>query len=222
MSTNRVIAFDIETIARPGVADLLPPIEPRANLKDPMKIEADIREKEEKRKAELGLNPATNMTVCFAWCDGDGNSGAPMIITPNNKKVEKGFLEDVWGILNRYNKFITFNGNNFDVPCLYTHSLINRVRPAVRLSTRKYPSIEDNHIDLRAVLNNGNQYASGKFDFWLKLILGEDAGKTEGVDGSQIQGLFELGKFEVIQDYAVNDAEQLWKLWEVVRDFYLV
>ena len=41
---NKIIAFDLETIANKSMVPFLPDVKPSRNLKDPKKIEADIKE----------------------------------------------------------------------------------------------------------------------------------------------------------------------------------
>jgi hypothetical protein len=53
----KACVFDIETIADPEMAKLLPPVKVAGNLKDPEKIKIDIEEKEKKRRNEMGLHP---------------------------------------------------------------------------------------------------------------------------------------------------------------------
>lgn len=216
---EKMIAFDLETIARPGIVNLLPPVEPKKNLTDPAKIKSDIIEKETKRLSELGASPQTNMICLFAWANDDGYGCFPL--ADETAESEKNLLFFIWEKLSEYEQFITFNGMQFDVPCLKLHSLIRRVRPSVNISTKKYDQ-NSNHIDLRNILTGGGTFAQGKFDFWLKLIFGDDKGKTDGIDGSMVQDLWDEGDFETIANYGMKDAVLTWELWKQVNEYYLI
>lgn len=51
--TQKIITFDLETIADKSIIPLLPPIEPDTRLKDPTKIKASIEKKEADRLAKI-------------------------------------------------------------------------------------------------------------------------------------------------------------------------
>lgn len=212
---QKAIAFDLETIANPDVLKILGPAEAKlGNLKDPEKIKAKMAEAEQKRLAEMGLNPHHNMIACVGWCDSE-NSGV-ITLADATLKAETELLQQLWELLNGYNYFITFNGLSFDVPVINLHSLYCRVRPAVNISTRKY--VVGNHFDIRMVLGNWDTYAPGKLDFYLKRILGH--GKKEGIDGSMVQHYWDVGLKDEIAEYAVQDAVDTWDLFQVVREYY--
>ena len=72
---GRFCVFDIETAALADVGAYLPPATPRANLKDPVKIEADIREKTAAQLARAALDPDLCRVVAAGWdCDGTAGS----------------------------------------------------------------------------------------------------------------------------------------------------
>lgn len=215
----KILAFDLETIADPEALSLLPGCEAPGNYKDPEKIRAYIAEKEAKRAQEFGLNPWTSQIAVFGWCDGE-ETGA---IRVDETDSYPAFLENVWSFLAGFDRFATFNGNEFDVPVLLAHSVIHRVFPKVILSRRKY-AVTDNHVDLRAVFSNWNQYAKGNLDLVCKRVLGVNSGKTEGVDGSQVQDLWDSGAEgrEKVADYCRRDAQRVMELYSVMHSLSMV
>jgi predicted PolB exonuclease-like 3'-5' exonuclease len=133
-----------------------------------------------------------------------------------NGKMERRLLVQAWEILHRYQNFITFNGIAFDVPVLNLHSLFRRVRPAVNISTKKYQI--GNHIDLRAILGNWDNFAPGNLDFYLRRCLGNS--KPQNMDGSMVQHYWDTDLKDEIVTYGVGDAEDTWELYQHVKQFY--
>jgi predicted PolB exonuclease-like 3'-5' exonuclease len=212
------IAFDLETIANQEALANLPPAEAKVgNLVDPKKIAAKQADAEKDRRSKAGLSPHTNRIAVFGWCDGS-NSGH-ILLDDETDKAERELIIKAWEILSSYEKFITFNGDNFDIPVLRLHSLFLKVRPAVRFDTRRY--VVGNHLDLRSVLTNWSPMAPGNFDFFCKLILGQEEGKAEQMDGSWVQDYWDVGMRKEIGEYGQRDAEQTWKLHQAVKEFYL-
>lgn len=139
-----------------------------------------------------------------------------MLLEETNKS-EKHLLEGAWDILAEGDHFVTFNGNTFDVPMLLMRSLVNRVRPAVQISTKKYTI--QNHTDVRAVLSNWDQYKPGKLDFYSRLLLGETP-KGE-FDGSQVQDMWDMELFKDIGKYCEGDCEATYRIYELLIQYYL-
>ena len=72
---ERFCVFDIETVALADAAAYIPPPKPRANLKDPAKIEADIAEKRAAVLEKAALDPDLCRVVAAAWdCYGQAES----------------------------------------------------------------------------------------------------------------------------------------------------
>jgi predicted PolB exonuclease-like 3'-5' exonuclease len=210
----KVVAFDIETIYNPDAVALLPEPTPNATLKDPEKIKADIEAKRQKQMAEMGLSANTCLVCCVATFDGkDMNS---LLLSDFESETE--FLEETWNILGKYNKFVTFNGLEFDVPCLKFRSMVKRVYPKTRFDEFRYRI--GNHIDVRMILGGWDRYAKGTQDFYCKLLLGKDEGKPGGMDGSQVQHYWDVGFHDEIQSYCEDDVAKLWRLYEKLIGFY--
>ena len=213
----KTICFDLETIADKSVIPLLPPVEADTRLKDPVKIKANIEKKEIDRIAKLGLDPTTARICCFGWFDSDSNKSYHYILEDETAEAEKKLLQKSWDILSTGQHFATFNGNGFDVPMLLMRSLINRVWPAVKISTKKYTIT--NHTDCRAVLGNWDNYAKGTLDFYSRLLLGKTP--KDGFDGSQVQDMWDMELFEDIGKYAEGDCEATFQIYELLTKYYL-
>lgn len=212
---KKVTTFDLETIADKSVIPLLPPVEPDSRLKDPIKIKASIEKKEADRISKLGLDPTTARICCFGWYD--ENESHHIMLEDETPQAEKKLLQQSWEVLAEGEHFVTFNGIGFDVPMLLMRSLINKVRPAVQISIKKYNIT--NHTDVKMVLANWDNYKTGKLDFYAKLLLGETP-KGE-FDGSDVQMMFEMGLYEDIGKYCEGDCVATYKIYELLTKYYL-
>lgn len=212
---HKIITFDTETIADRSVIPLLPPVKADSRLKDPKKIEDSVKTKEIERITKLGLDPATAMICCFGWCD--GKKSYHYILESETPEAEKKLLQKAWDILSTGDHFVTFNGIGFDVPMLLMRSLVNRSRPAVQISTAKYRIT--NHTDVRAILNNWNDYKAGTLDFYSRLLLGKTP--KEELDGSQIQDAWDLELYDDIGEYCQKDCEATYQIYELMQKYYL-
>ena len=212
---RKIITFDTETIADKSVIPLLPPVEADTRLKDPVKIKASIEKKEADRLAKLGLGPTTARICCFGWYDGEKLHH--IILEAETSQAEKALLQKAWDILALGDHFVTFNGIGFDVLMLLMRSLVNRVRPAVQISTKKYTI--QNHTDVRAVLGNWDNFAKGTLDFYSQLLLGQTP--KDIASGDMVQDMWEMELFEDIGKYCEGDCEATYRIYELLTQYYL-
>ena len=209
------VALDIETIADRSLMPMLPPVEAAGNLKDPEKIKADIEKKQEKQIVEMGLDPRWNLICCVGLYDGTSEPQA-IVLQDESEAGERALLEATWEALHRYELFVSFNGSEFDVPIINLHSLFRRVRPAVRISTRRYQI--DNHVDVRAVLSGWEKFAPGNLDFYLQRVLGRS--KPKQIGGSDVQHYWDVGMKDDIATYCMGDAKDTWDLYQAVKTYF--
>ena len=218
MADKKIITWDIETIADKSVIPFLPPVKPNGTLKDAIKIKADIEKKEIDRIAKLGLDPTTARICCFGWHYDFGKEKTHhLILKDESPEAEKALIQKIWDILSTGDHFVTFNGISFDVPMLLMRSLINRVRPAVQISTKKYTI--QNHTDVRAVLSNWDNFAKGSLDFYSRLLL--DRTPKGDFDGSDVQMMYEMEMFEDIGNYCEQDCRCTYEIFELLTQYYL-
>lgn len=208
---KKVCALDLETIANKAMIPLLPDVNAAKNLKDPKKIEADIATKKQAQINKMGLDPLFNMICCAGWCAADGSGS--IMLEEESATGEKELLLKMWDLLARYDYFVTFNGRQFDMRCIYLHGITHGIRPPVIIDHGRYN--RGNHCDLRLVLSGSNQYAPGKLDTYLKIFL--QTGKKEGIDGAMVQDYWDMGLYSDISEYCTNDGEQTYKLFRKVE-----
>lgn len=212
---GRVLAIDLETIADRELLKTLPPLEVKTgNIKDEEKIRAKQAEAEEKRIENMGLNKFENLICVFSWCDGEASGG--LLLGDESGEAERKLLLEAWEIMNGYSHFVTFNGNEFDVPILNLHSMFRKVRPSVNISTNKYRIT--NHTDLRSVFSGGDKFAPGNLDYFLRRCLGRS--KPEGMNGSMVQDSWDVGLTDDILKYGIKDAEDTFALYQYAREYF--
>jgi predicted PolB exonuclease-like 3'-5' exonuclease len=214
MSELRELGFDLETIGDKTIVPFLPAVEANKTYKDPFKIKEDIESKKLKQLEGLGLRPGTNIICCASFIDMQTDAVTSLVLTPDLD--EKKLLQDIWEIMHPYDRFISFNGNKFDVPVLRFHSMLHKVPMPVKLSTSKYH--RGNHIDLRNELNDGDEFAKGDFDFYCKRLGG--TGKTVMESGAEVQGYWDAGRIDEIVAYNQEDVKNLAFLYRRMKGYF--
>jgi len=197
---NRVVAFDLETIADKTMISIMPEVKASGTLKDPVKIAADIKQKTDMQIKTMGLSPMLNMICCAGWCDESG-AGA-ILLEEDSPAGEKALLEAFWEVLSKYDHFVTFNGRPFDLPTMLLHGITHGIRPSVNIDKGRYN--KGNHTDLRQILAGDDKFAPGKLDFFAKKFLGDQ--KTEGIDGAMVQDYWDMGLHDDITVYCQRDC----------------
>jgi len=121
---------------------------------------------------------------------------------------ERGILEDFSAFVGRHRPLlITYNGRTFDLPVLAFRSLHHGVPMPWYYQERgvRYRFSEEGHLDLCDMLADHGATRPVSLDALARLI--GLPGKV-GVDGSQIEGLYNAGQVEVIQNYCLADVAQ--------------
>lgn len=136
--------------------------------------------------------------------------------------TEKQILETFWEFFDQNDRFITFNGRQFDGPFLMIRSAIHQVRPKRDLIGRRYEFHPN--CDLREALNfNGTVY-SRQMRFNLDLAcktFGIESSKSESVDGRAVETMYRAGKYREIADYCLEDVRATAELYGKLRDTLL-
>ena len=129
---ERFCVFDIESAALAEAADYIVPPKPRANLKDPAKITADLADKTAALLERAALDPDLCRIVAVGWeCDGWTESAVC-----EDAAQERELLERFW-TQSRGVTLVGFNCLGFDLPVLLRRSLYLGVR-APMFSLNKY------------------------------------------------------------------------------------
>lgn len=211
---KRIVSYDIETIGRPDIsADVISSLCKIGNLTDPIKIE----KKQAEFKSKLGANPLFAMAICGGWYSSERDCGY-ISLEETSPEAEKKFLEEYWNKLSEFDVLVGFNSIGFDSRILLLRSAVHQVEIPFGLSRKKYDTT-GYHIDLYLILTDYASYGQGSLDFFLSMF-GLNC-KTEGINGSMVQGMWDDGKHAEIGEYCVQDCRQTLALFERAKGYFL-
>jgi len=227
------LVFDIETSAVPldsfdeSSQEYL--MRPANNLPTGEEREA----KREELTRMMNLWPFTAQVVCIAMINAETLRGQVIFIAddfesntcdvtgvdfmPVMDEVE--LLNQFWLVAMHYDKVVTFNGRQFDVPFLYLRSAQLDV-PITRKNWLGYRFATEPHCDLAEQLTfynvSGGSGAARRFnlDFYCR-IFGIDSPKSHGVTGMDVNQLMEEERYGEIAEYCLRDVFATVKLFDI-------
>jgi hypothetical protein len=139
----KALILDLETAPLPNAADYLDPVTPAKNLKDPIKIAADIEERERKQREDCGLDWNLNRIVCVGlW----GTDTEPTVLIARDETDERDILlDEVASHLSPMrHTLIGFCIRRFDVPTLLARARYLNVKlPWISLKRWDNPHVTD-------------------------------------------------------------------------------
>ncbi len=209
------LVFDIETTGKSF--EELDELEQDYLLNNLEKGEED----KEKAKSKTALYSIFGMVCAIGGYDVNNKSGIVLSLSTKEIKpekenfvyktftTEKELLEEFWKISQTYEQFVTYNGDNFDLPYLMIRSGINRVKMPFEI--KKWGS--DKFIDLQNKIKQNR-------NFTLEMLckaFGIENPKEKGVHGDEVTGLYNNGEFNKIADYVARDAmatTELYLIWK--------
>jgi DNA polymerase elongation subunit (family B) len=124
-------------------------------------------------------------------------------INLQGKPNEAALLEAIWGVLEKYDCLITFNGRSFDYPFLMQRSFILGVPVKKHLYGNRYHT--QKHLDLCDYLTGFGASRRYSLDLWSR-TLGLTSPKDHGMDGSQVSSKILSGSFTEVADYCMRDV----------------
>ena len=197
-------AVDIETIPDLSMIDLLPEVKPSRTLKDPAKIEQDLKEKKEKQIAEMGLDPVFAKVICVSLYNPKENH----ILIGEEKEI----LTKFWEIIGNHGQLFTYNGRAFDMDVLLKRGLRYDVGYsksfAVNCMLFRPKHMGGRVVDLMEVFCKYGEYR--KLDTLAKIYLGKEKIDIDFNDFPELiktaEGKAEIGR------YCMKDAELTWEL----------
>ena len=214
------LVIDIETVGTPWEEH--DPYVREYLIKGMNEAEAE----EEKRRG--ALSPFTGKIVAIGVVNAETRRSCAMYEVPGQKELitkkdgnrtlisgsERQILERFWDFLDRGDRFISFNGRQFDGPFLMIRSAIHGVVPKRDLVGNRY-RLHPN-CDLREVLNFNGALNSRQMRFNLDLAcksFGIVSSKTEGMDGRAVETLYRAGRHEDIATYCLEDVRATCELY---------
>lgn len=182
---------------------------------------------EEKRRG--ALSPFTGRIVAIGVINADTMKSCAMYEVPEQTELvtrkdgnrtlisgsEKQILEKFWEYLGKDDRFISFNGRQFDGPFLMIRSAINGIIPKRDLVGYRYDF--KLNCDLREVLNFTGSINSRQMRFNLDLAcraFGIQSSKSEGMDGRSVESMYRAGRYEEIATYCLEDVRATCELYE--------
>jgi predicted PolB exonuclease-like 3'-5' exonuclease len=128
--------------------------------------------------------------------------------------TERQILEKFWEYLDKDDRFISFNGRQFDGPFLMIRSAIRGLPPKRDLVGNRYRFHPN--CDLREVLNFNGTINPRQMRFNLDLAcktFGIVSSKTDGMDGRAVETLYRAGRHEDIALYCLEDVRATCELY---------
>ena len=214
------LVIDIETVGTPWEDH--DPYVREYLIKGMSEAEAE----EEKRRG--ALSPFTGRIVAIGIVNAETGRSCAMYEIPGQSELitrkdgdrtfisgsEKQILEKFWTFLNHGDRFISFNGRQFDGPFLMIRSAIHGVVPKRDLVGNRYRFHPN--CDLREVLNFNGALNWRQMRFNLDLAcksFGITSSKTEGMDGRAVETLYRSGRYEDIATYCLEDVRATCELY---------
>ena len=227
------LVFDIETSAVPletfdeAAQEYL--MRPANNLP----TEAEQEAKREELTRMMNLWPFTAQVVCIAMINAETLRGQVIFIADdfesNTRDVtgvdfmpvmdEVELLNQFWAVARHYDKVVTFNGRQFDVPFLYLRSAQLDV-PIMKKNWLGYRFATEPHCDLAEQLTfynvSGRDGAAWRFnlDFYCR-VFGIESPKSHGVTGMDVNQLMDEERYGEIAEYCLRDVFATVKLFDI-------
>lgn len=212
---ENVFVFDIETVPDQtkdpiGVMQLLRDKEDKSKglggrLVDPLKIEAAAADEFKK----LALNAKMNQMCSFSYTTFKVNPQTQEIEMNTNvifATDELSCISKSWEVIQDFYEqhndiiFAGFGISYFDIPQIRSKIIRHNLPKRKNITKPILPSRKFDMIDLSEILGDG------KLEEWLQFFKME--GKYNGIQGSQVQELYEKGDYETIKKYSLIDARR--------------
>lgn len=221
MQNRRVITIDIET---------LPAAEPLEILLS--EKEQEDEESAHKAHRKTALNGDFGRILCIGCCDERPDGTRKMKFLGWDKEqdrlhADEGLiLKEFWAMMRNFNPnrdhLVGHNIFDFDLRFIVKRSIINRVRPTVKLSFARFRSqpVFDTMCEWDC-WNFSSRVSLDKLAFALSL----PTSKSDEVNGSRIFDLYQAGRHKEIREYCLQDVRltrQIYKLMTFTADEDLI
>ncbi len=151
------------------------------------------------------------VAIGYAWLDGEDRLTRLGVIPSTGDSpdaLERDLLDNLTALLgDRPPTLVTYNGRGFDLPVIALRALCHGVALPWYYRDRNVRSrhSEDGHFDLCDWLADHGAIRSGSLDAITRLI---GLPGKQGVDGSQVEGLYAAGGLPEIERYCLRDVAQ--------------
>lgn len=194
------LGLDVETIPLPHAEDWIEPVLAPDNYKDPVKIEAFIKEATGKQIERCSLDPDLCELAAIGW---QREQDEEPVVWTRGGYTESEMLRGLWSGVNARTVLIGFNVLAFDLPILERRSLYLGVTcPTINVDRYRTP-----HVDLQERFSYRGRLKWRSLDFYarrLNLDLPEDEFK-----GSDVEWLAEAGRWQDIASHCRSDVAKV-------------
>lgn len=198
----RSIILDLETLPNPDASQWVGPItKAPATYKKPESIAAYLEEANAEQFDKFSLDPDTCVLAAIGF-HVVGHS-EPTVHVCSNISEEREGLKKLWAVYSqRPSRFVTFNGNGFDLPVLVARSILLDVAE-FPMSFEFTPPWKSPHLDLYEWKKQRGGGKAKSLSFYARQY-----GFTtlDKVDGSQIAQLAKEGRWSEIHDHCLSDV----------------
>lgn len=210
-AAKRWIVVDIETSGREDVDHLLDKPEAPKNIKDPVKIQEAIAEKERKQKEEKALDICLNRIVVISYWHFTNENGNVMIC--RNEDEEREALNHVWSIIRPFRvaavPIVGFRCKGFDIPTMLQRMrLLNMPMP-----NYDYSKWSKGTIDIADILAFGDakwepgaQIMRRRLKDYCRLF--DIPVVDDDCNGSDVPELIKQGRYEEVIHHCEQDVER--------------
>jgi len=147
------------------------------------------------------------VVIGVMWIGAD--LGVKRIGTFGEGKDEAAMMSDFADFMGKWRpQVVTWNGRGFDLPVLALRALRFGLdfRWYYRGEGYRYRFTEEGHLDLADVISDHGAARMTSLDGAARTI--GLPGKQDGVDGSQVEGLFHAGQLDALRRYCLSDVVQ--------------
>lgn len=191
--------LDLETIGHPDAEQWCDPVKPDARCTKPESIAKSIEEKTIERRETFALDPDCNRIVALGWHDVGYRD--PKVMLCKDEIQEAAALTVFWETYRQqYTKFVTFNGQRFDLPVLVMRSIYLDVDyPEITIA----PAWKSPHVDLWQKLSlDGARKDVHSLAFYARRL---GIGTLDKVKGSDIAQLVKEEKWAEVEAHCLSD-----------------
>jgi len=187
IETPTYLVLDIETIPD---RELWTPPDPAAGVERPFPP----------------LYACKPIVIGVMWLGAD--LGVRRIGTFGETKDEAGMMADFADFMGKWRpQVVTWNGRGFDLPVLALRALRFGLdfRWYYRGEGYRYRFTEEGHLDLCDVISDHGAAKMTSLDGAARII---GLPGKDGVDGSQVEGLYQAGQIDALRRYCLSDVTQ--------------
>ncbi|MFI5180172.1 MAG: ribonuclease H-like domain-containing protein [Thermoanaerobaculia bacterium] len=216
----KTVVFDIETVSFPWL-DLDP------MLREKLTRYADDHDDFLRRKKGGALAPYTGKVIVIGMLNPETKKGivwyesaADRTSRPSDDGLfeyvgcpEASMLAEFWQKVEKFDRFVSFNGRSFDGPFLSVRSAIHGVPPSKNLVGRRFEFAAA--IDLMEVLTFQGATSRDQMPTLHAacVAFGIPSPKTEEVHGYTVDDFYRKGRLREIADYCRRDVEATAELF---------